>query len=79
MTCLFDGILVGQEGPATQTVVLEDASRHQTGGRLDQSSSNVFLREGNRPDVMAVSQLDIFPYEYGRLTSCRRGCTTDCR
>jgi hypothetical protein len=52
--CLFDGVLVGKEGPVTQTVVLEHASGHQTGGRLDQGSSNVFLREGNRPHIVAA-------------------------
>lgn len=59
--CIFDGVLVGKEGPASQTVVLEDASGHQTGGCLDQGSSNVFLREGDRPDVMAISPLVIIP------------------
>lgn len=52
--CLFDGVLVGKEGSATQTVVLEDASGHETGGRLDEGSSNIFLREGNRPHVVAA-------------------------
>jgi hypothetical protein len=77
---LFDGVLVGKEGPATQTVVLEDASGHQPGGRLDQGSSHVFLGEGNHPHVVATDQLVIILRAvYGKLTSCRRGCTTECR
>lgn len=53
MTYLGDSILVGGPGLIAEIIALENAAGEQARGSLHDIGSNVFLREGHGPGIMA--------------------------
>jgi hypothetical protein len=52
-TYLLDGVFMSEISLITKRVILENRSRYETRSGLDDIGSNILLREGDHPSVIA--------------------------
>lgn len=56
MTYLIDSIFVGSPGLVAEVITLEDIAWEQSGSSFDDIGTNIFLREGHCPGIVAETK-----------------------